>query len=590
MTARNVISWTSTISSLVNSRRYVEAIGSFKSMLLAGKRPNYVTIVSVARAISLVDSEYLTREVHSFVIKTGLDLEASVVTAILGLYSVNAITDAVRLFYETPRKDLILWSAMVSACTKSMSFKQAIEKFREMQYFGMLPNNVTVVSVLPACAHLGALMSGKELHAFSIKQEFYSDTNLQNALVDFYSKCGNLYSSVFVFDRIPQKDLVSWNTITRACLENQNPRKVLHIFKRIGTSDVKPNEITILNVLLACPKTKEVHFGLGLHCFIVKSGLSSSISVGTTLLMMYSGFGEVDSCRHLFDILHPKDVVAWSAMVSVYAQAGKPKIALNTFKQMQSANEKPNEITFVGLLQACSLMGAEEHGKSIHGHVYRKEYSKHLFLNSALIDFYSKLGRLSQAKAVFDHMDSKDLICWSSMINGYGINGCGREALEAFYSMLQQGWKPNDVVFVSVLSACSHCGMLDEGWKWFSCMKEYGVTHNLAHYSCMVGLLSRQGSINEAMQMIKCMPMEPDATVWGALLAGCRAGNVETEVMELAAKELIRLDPNNMSYYVILSNLYADRGLWEDVERLRKLMMEKKLKKTSGYSLVEINY
>ncbi|XP_068646304.1 receptor-like protein EIX2 [Aristolochia californica] len=249
MTARNVISWTSTISSLVSSRRYVEAIGSFKSMLLAGKRPNYVTIVSVARAISLVDSEYLTREVHSFVIKTGLDLEASVVTAILGLYSVNAITDAVRLFYETPKNE------------------------------------------------------------------------------------------------------------------------------------------------------------------------RSSFWIGFALL--YS-FGEVDSCRHLFDILHPKDVVAWSAMVSVYAQAGKPKIALNTLKQMQSANEKPNEITFVSLLQACSLMGAEEHGKSIHSHVYRKEYSQHLVLNSALIDFYSKLGRLSQAKAVFDHMDSKDLICWSSMINGYG--------------------------------------------------------------------------------------------------------------------------------------------------------------------------
>ncbi|XP_068646310.1 putative pentatricopeptide repeat-containing protein At3g13770, mitochondrial [Aristolochia californica] len=270
MTARNVISWTSTISSLVSSRRYVEAIGSFKSMLLAGKRPNYVTIVSVARAISLVDSEYLTREVHSFVIKTGLDLEAS------------------------------------------------------MQF--------------------GCFM--------------------------------------------------------------------------------KP------------PKTKEAHFGLGLHCYIVKSGLSSSISVGTTLLMMYSGFGEVDSCRHLFDILHPKDVVAWSAMVSVYAQAGKPKIALNTLKQMQSANEKPNEITFVSLLQACSLMGAEEHGKSIHSHVYRKEYSQHLVLNSALIDFYSKLGRLSQAKAVFDHMDSKDLICWSSMINGYCINCSSSQAnLSSFFSV-----------------------------------------------------------------------------------------------------------------------------------------------------------
>ncbi|KAG9441251.1 hypothetical protein H6P81_017105 [Aristolochia fimbriata] len=589
MTTRNVISWTSTISSLVRSDRFVEAIGCFKGMLLAGERPNDVTIVSVARAFSWMDSEVLTREVHGFVIKTGLDSEASAVTAILGLYSVHAIAEAVELFNETPRKDLILWSAMVSACTKSKNFNQAIEKFREMQYSGMQPNNVSVVSVLPACAHLRCLLFGKELHAFSIKKLFYSDTNLHNALMDFYSKCGNLYSSILVFDRIPVTDLVSWNTITRACLDNQNPREVLCIFTRIGTSHVIPNETTFLNVLLACPKTKEIQFGLGLHCSIVKSGYSASISVGTALLTMYSGFGEIDSCRQLFDTLHPKDIVVWSAMVSVYAQAGQPMMALNTFKQLQSANEQPNEITLVSLLQACSLMGAEKQGKSIHGHVYRKEYSKHLFLSSALIDFYCKLGKLSQATAVFDQIDTKDLICWSSMINGYGINGAGTEALEAFHSMLQHGWKPNDVVFLSVLSACSHCGMLDDGWKWFNCMKEYGVTPNLAHYSCMVDLLSRQGLINEAMQMIRSMPMEPDATVWGAILAGCRAGNGDTEIMELAAKELIRLDPDNMSYYVILSNLYADHCLWEDVERLRRLMSEKRLQKTSGCSMVEAN-
>ncbi|XP_077225789.1 pentatricopeptide repeat-containing protein DOT4, chloroplastic-like [Tasmannia lanceolata] len=585
---RNVISWTATISRLARTGGEKEAIGLFKSMLLHGERPNYVTFLSVIRAIGMMRSNHLSQEVHAFVIKMGFESEISVVTALLGLYSSHGIANALQLFNQIDKKDLILWSAMVAACSKNGQFSEAIENFRKMQCFGI--NNVSLVSVLPACAYLGALLLGKQIHGFSIKREFFSDTNLQNSLVDMYAKCGKLDASRIVFDGIPKKDLISWKIMIFGCSENRDPRQALAMFLNMR-SHFEPDEITVRNALAACSQMKELSFGSGLHCYLLKSGFSIYVSVGTELLRMYADFSEVETSKVLFDELCHKDLIAWSVMISVYARAGHPDQALGIFKQMHLENEKPNEITLVSLLKACSSLGAQVHGKTIHAYVIRVEYSSNAFLTSSLIDFYCKLGRIREGRALFDKLFNKDLICWSSMINGYGMNGCGSEALETFSKMLEYEVKPNDAVFTSVLSACSHCGLVDEGWKWFYSMKEdYGISPTLLHYACIVDLLSRRGEIEEALKFIQKMPLKPDASIWGALLAGCRTTGSDIGVMELAAEHLFELNPHNTSYYVILSNLYAENGRWGDVERLRNLVKEKKLRKAAGCSMIETKW
>ncbi|KAF8380231.1 hypothetical protein HHK36_027713 [Tetracentron sinense] len=587
---QRVISWTATISSLTRRNQPGEAIGVFKLMLINELRPNFVTVLSVMRAVGEMNLENMAREIHGFVIKLGFESEVSIATALLGLYSIHYMETAWQLFDQIPIKDLVLWSAMVAACSKNRQFVEAFEIFREMQYFGIEPNHVSVVSVLPACADLGALSFGKQIHGYSIKKEFSSLTNVKNSLVDMYAKCGNLEASILVFNWIHKKDLVSWNTMIHGCMENGSPRKALDMFSKMRSSYIQPDETTIRTALGACSQAEQLKFGFMLHSYILKNGLLPSISIGTALLRMYADFGDVGSARTLFNHFHKKDVIAWSAMISVYARAGHPYYALDTFKQMQVANEKPNEITLVSLLQACSLIEAQEHGKSIHAHTVRGGYTTNAFITSALIDLYCKFGRLGQGKTLFDKLLNKDLICWSSMINGYGMNGCGEEALKTFSNMLECGTKPNDIVFVSLLSACSHCGLEDEGWRWFYCMEEkYGITPTLAHYACMVDLLSRRGHIEEALEFVNKMPVEPDTRVWGSLLTGCKLTCGAIEVAEFAAERLLSLDPKNTSYYVILSNLYAEHGLWNDVERLRSLVNEKGLRKTAGYSMVKAN-
>ncbi|XP_039004144.1 pentatricopeptide repeat-containing protein At3g26782, mitochondrial-like [Hibiscus syriacus] len=217
-----------------------------------------------------------------------------------------------------------------------------------------------------------------------------------------------------------------------------------------------------------------------------------------------------------------------------------------------------------------SQEASNELGDSIHAFIEKVGYLRNVYFSSALIDFYCRSGRVKQGRALFDEVPIKDLICWSLMINGYVLNGYGVEALETFSNMLDCGIKPNEITFLSVLSACSHCGLEYEGWNWFHSMKEkYNVSPKLGHYACMVDLLSRQGNIEQALDFVKKMPMEPDKRIWGALLAGCRLTPGKIEIVEFVVEQLATLDPQNCThYYMILSDLYADEGRGEDVESL----------------------
>lgn len=583
---QNVRAWTSQISSLVRENQSIEAINLFKTMLKDEHKPNYVTVVSVIRAAE--NWQPMVRGIHGFTVKMGFEFELPIVTALLGVYSIWDMDSAWKLFSSTKSKDVILWSAMASACVKSGEYVEAIELFRKMQFCGVEPNYVSIVGIVPACANLGALRVGKEIHAYSIKVPSISHVNIQNSLVDMYAKCGSLKASITVFRGIEKKDLVSWRTMIRGYIESDCFNEALSLFSEMRYCCFEPDEGVIREVIGALSQLDEVKFGQCFHSFMLKQGYLGCVSLVTPLLHMYGGFGDIESSRSLFDCLKPKDLIAWSTMIAVYAQSEGPSNALDIYQQMQSENEKPNEIIYVNLIQACSSMAAEVIGEGIHTQVIKSGNTSNSFLISSLIDMYCRFRRISQAEAIFRECPNKDLICWSSMINGYGINGHGNEALQCFLDMLNSGIKPNDVVFISVLSACSHCGLEYEGWNWFRSMEErFGVAPKLAHYACMVDLLSRQGNIEEAFEFVNNMPIEPDKRIWETLLTGCKKTRVSVEISETVSKQLIALDPENTSYFEILSNLYTEQGRWKDVKQLRQLMDEKNLKKEIGSSLIE---
>ncbi|KAJ0981705.1 hypothetical protein J5N97_009960 [Dioscorea zingiberensis] len=568
--------------------------GSLKSMIWDGLRMESSAISCLIRVIGSTESEAIKLGVHGVVLKSGFESETCIATALIGFYSaVHDLRSAKHLFCQVPVKDLVLWSAMVSACCKNGQFIDAIHMFREMQDSDVHPNSVSLLSVLLACANTASLRHGMQVHCFSVRRGFDSEASLQNALVDMYVKCCRLETSMIVFYSIKQKDIISWKSIIFGCIENNQARKAVMLFSEMRASEVEPDEIIVRNIISICGRSQPrdfMLFGLGMHGYVIKSSLSTSTSVSTALLTMYAEFKEVETAEMLFEQLKHKDLIAWSAMISVYAHSEHPVLALGMFKQMRLSNMEANEITLVSLLQACSSLKAFEIGKSIHTQLTRSGCTSNLYTASALIDFYCKIGRLAEGKALFDSLQNRDLVSWSSMIKGCGINGRGEEAIRVFIDMLEHGIKPNEVVLISLLSACSHCGMVDEGLNLFNAMEHnYGITPTPAHYACIVDMLGRQGSAARALEFITSMvSIELDANVWGTLLSWCRATNDDTatKVAEIAAEQLMKLDPDNPSYYVILSNMYSEIGKWEDAERIRLLIDEKWLRKSAGISML----
>ncbi|XP_020693118.2 pentatricopeptide repeat-containing protein At3g53360, mitochondrial-like [Dendrobium catenatum] len=501
-------------------------------------------ISQIIRAINGEASDDTKYGIHCIAIKSALNVEASVATSIISFYlHLNDLESARSLFYLIPTKDFISCTAMITGLSKCGEFMEAINMFRSMQSYFDSPNLVSFLSVLPACANTGSLQYGKQIHGSTIRREWHMEGKLQNSLIDMYAKCCNMNAASLVFDAMETKDDISWKNLIIGCIQNGVLRKAIGYFSRMRTSQVEPGEIIVRNLIAICPQLNCFKFGIELHCCCIKNGLLTLASIGAAILKMYADFKEIEMAQLLFSDLQHKDHITWSMMMSVCSHTKQAVRALKIFNDMVIENVEVNEITLVSLLQACSLLRALELGRCTHGHLIKLGYNCNAFVISSLINFYCKLGILGKAEILFNSLQEKDLVCWSSMIHGYGINGHGEKAIRSFSAMLDQGLMPNEIVFVSLLSACSRCGFLDEGWKWFNSMEEkFGVTPSLAHYACIVDLLGRKGKVERALEVIRTMPFEPDGSIWIALLSWCGTSDGDLKVAEIAAEKLVRID------------------------------------------------
>ncbi|KAF6161652.1 hypothetical protein GIB67_017290 [Kingdonia uniflora] len=281
-----------------------------------------------------------------------------------------------------------------------------------------------------------------------------------------------------------------------------------------------------------------------------------------------------------------KNTVTWNTMISTYIQYKEFGKALLTFRQMQ---EKPVEITMVSLLSACAHLGSLDMGNWIHAYVKRQNLKIDVYLGNALIDMYCKCGSIETALDVFHGLPTKNVFCWSSIIVGLGMYGYGKEAIDVFLKMKDQRMKPDHVTFIGLLCGCSHSGLVSEGRKYFSEMLGvYGVHSRVEYYGCMVDLLGRAGFLEELLELIRTMPMAPNATVWGSLHRACRI-HKDIKVSEQVTHRQLELDPRDGGNYVFLSNIYASANHWNDVELCRNLMIERGVHKIPGCSSIEVD-
>eukprot|EP01018_Ginkgo_biloba_P001634 Gb_19896 [translate_table: standard] len=619
--------------------------------------------------------------VHAHITEKGLMRDRFLGNTLMNMYSkCGTLADARKVFDQMPERNVFSWTIMIGAYARhEPPDEEALTLFHQMQRTGIQPNQFTFASVLPACGNLEDLA---DFHKEIIRSGFDSDVFVGNALVDMYGKYGSIENARHVFDKIPQRDLVSWNTMIGVyaqngyvndatelfqkapvldviswntmiagyaqngfvdealkCFqkmpkrnvvswtamiagyaENGHDEETLKLFREMQLAGVKPNLITFASVLRACASLGDLERGIDIHEEIIRSGFHSDVIVESALVDMYAKCGRIEKARSLFDKMHQRtavswtamiagysqnghvdealklfqkmperDVVSWTTMIAGYAQNGHGEESLKLFLQMKLAGVKPDSKTFASVLPACATLAALEQGMEIHEEIIRGGFQRDVTVANALVDMYAKCGSIDNARDVFDKIHQRTVVSWNAIISGYAMHGCGKEALKLFEQMQQSGIKPDHVTLVGILSACCHAGLVNEGWQYFNCMSQYyHITPAMEHYGCMVALLGRAGCLDEALDFINKMPIKPDANVWGSLLGACRIHN-NIKLGEHVANHLFELDPKNDIPYVILSNMYAAASKWDASEKVWKMMKDRRIKKKPGCSWIEIN-
>ncbi|XP_027169241.1 pentatricopeptide repeat-containing protein At1g08070, chloroplastic-like [Coffea eugenioides] len=534
-------------------------------------------------------------QVHAHLIKTRLLHNPNVANPLLEsaalLLPNPSINYALNIFHDLEKPDSAAYNAMIRGLTLKQSSNEAILFFRQMIEHLVKPDKFSFSSVLKACSRLKALMEGQQIHAqiFKCQWSCKHEELVNNALVYMYASCGEMVLARRVFDGMSERSTITWNSMFSGYVKSGFWEEVTRLFREMLDMEVQFDGVTLISVLTACRKLGDLELGQWIDDYVEVNGLMGNANLVTSLFDMYAKCGCVDAARRLFDRMPRKDVVAWSAMIAGYSQANRGKDALSLFHEMQKANVEPNEVTMVTVLSSCALLGALETGKWVHSYIKKKKWKLTVTLGTALVDFYAKCGCVDSAVEVFQEMPSTNVLSWTALIQGLASNGQGVRALEYYSLMQQQNIAPNDVTFIGVLCACSHAGLVDQGWAFFTSMtRDFGFEPRIEHCGCMVDILGRAGRIEEAYNFIKSMTTKPNAVVWRTLLASCRF-HKNVEIAEESLKQVVRLEPAHAGDYILLSNVYASVGRLEDALRVRSQMKEIGVKKSPGCSLIELD-
>ncbi|KAJ0980677.1 hypothetical protein J5N97_008932 [Dioscorea zingiberensis] len=444
----------------------------------------------------------------------------------------------------------------------------------------------TIQRILHALTTIHSPSQLTQIQAQILLHNLHHDTTIVSSFINACSLLRHLSPALLLFRHLRRPHTFVSNTLLRVLSLARLPHLLLLTFSFTHSSSIPPNNYTFPIVLKPLADLRLLPHGAAVHAHAFKTGHAADLYVRNSLLNLYSCCDDVECCEKLFDEMPSREVVAWSTMIMAYRNNGRLDQALIAFERMQFAGVAPNRVTMVNALAACAGCGALEMGAWIHDYVRRSGWELDVVLGTSLLDMYGKCGRIEDAVKVFERMPEKNVCTWNALIGGLALAKSGDEAMRWFFKMEHEGVRPDSVTLVGVLCACSHSGMVEMGRRVFRLMAggKYGFRPGIKHYGCMVDLFSRAGMLGSAMEFIERMPHEPNVVVWGSLLRGSRAHG-DVMLSEVAARRLVELEPGNVVYYVLLGNLYAEMGRWWDVEELRRMMKERRLRKDAGWSL-----
>ncbi|CDP11754.1 unnamed protein product [Coffea canephora] len=603
---------------LLKSIRYV----SSKPQWNSNPNPNLIISHPTLVLIESCNSMPELKQLQAHMTRTGLIFHLFPISRLLSFCALDPngnIHYAYLLFSQILHPNTYIWNTMIRGYANSPFPEMALFFFNRMISEDVEMDNKSYVFSLKGCGFLSGIERGLLVHCRIWKVGFVDDLIVRNALVHFYSEKRQLCNAKTVFLESTVRDVVSWTSMIDGFVRKSMADEALNFFQKMCSSGFEPNEVTMIAVCSACSLKGDLTLARSVHELVARKGVKCSLNLMNSILDMHVKCGDLDKAEKIFQEMEVKDVfswtsmingyakngdielarkcfnempqrnaVSWTAMVSCYSQNNRPREALEIFSKMEMEGFIATESSLVCVLSACSQLSCLHTGKRIHDYVKQERVTLSLILANALIDMYAKCGCIDAAADIFNKMPEKDLVSWNSLIAGNASHGHAEEALVLFEQMISIGFKPDSITFVGILSACAHGGLVNQGWNYFRNMKVHGLIPTVEHYACLVDLLSRVGHLEEAHGLIKQMPMQPDAAVWGALLNGCKMhGNLK--LGNLAADKLIFLDPKDSGIYTLLASLCAKERKWSDVKMVRSMMKAKGTKKNPGCSFIEVD-
>lgn len=615
---KDVVSWTAMISAYTQQGQAIKALELYTELQEEHISPDAQTLVCVVQACSSLPQDegnffqsgpsikdenlQKCKAMHAEVWRRGYAFDVFLGNSLVTMYGkCGSIFDAQTVFDGLLLRDIVSWNAMLAANAQQELAQEAIELFCHMLEQCVTPDARTLVTVLQACRSLAEreeserqvslvpLHYGKVIHAEARRlQEYDSNDFLHSALIALYGKSGSMEDARIVFDNLSQQDIISCNAMLAAYAQHGRTDDALQLYQEMLDRGFNLDGWAFVSLLhvsgLVLEREASVHVDgyltklellqkvRSVHGEAWRSGSQSDVFVGSCLISMYGKCGSIQCAQDVFNGMSQQKSVVWNAMLTVYIEHRHNNKALQLFKRMQELGANVNEVTLVSILQACSKAGSFDLCQQVHQTLILSGKSLNSVLSTSLIHAYGRCASMEDAQAVFDALPQPDVVSWSTLIAGYARQGDSEATLNCYSRMQLAGVRPNSITFLSLLSACSHAGLVEKGVEYFESMgREHGLTPQIEHYVCVVDLLGRAGHLNTAELLLETMPLQPDMATWLCMLAACRKhGKVELGVK--AFKHAVHLQPKHAAPYTMMVSIYADAGLWTKVKEVKELM------------------
>ncbi|CAL9178599.1 unnamed protein product [Musa hybrid cultivar] len=572
---KDIVLVNAVIGLLAKAGNFEEAFKVFCNHVLASHLlPVRATFVNVLSGIDGFEFWREAIQVHGLVVKFGFEGDGAVQSSLIRVYAnCCCMDDAHDLLRYSNSQNVISWTSLICAYASQEQFRDALDVFCHFFHDGMMLDDVLLACVLSIAAASDSQKLGIQFHAVVLKYGFGLNNCINHALMDMYTKCLCMPDALKIFQHIGEDhNLLSWTILISGYAKCGSSMEALDTFYQMNKEDIIADSVACIGALMGCTYLQAVDQGEQIHAFLIKSGSEMDVAVQTALLSLYSECGSLNEAIQLFEMMIVHDVVSWTALISAYANLGCNEKALLCMNQMLQDEIKPNHFTFVSALKAAAKLTYPVIGKSIHAAIVKSGLEEDTFIGSALIDMYCKCGSIGSAVSYFNGASKHDLVLWNALLAGHAQHGNVLELLKAYEEMVDRGLKPDDITFLSVLSGCSHGGLIDKVVHFFRSMSDdYGIRPQMEHHACVVGAFGRAGLLTDAVSFIEGMGINPGSTVLRTLVSFCiMYGHVRLGFASIA--KMVLLGQMDSSAFVLVSNLYAVEEKWHDRRKIRDVM------------------